>query len=100
MAVTNNIRHTNEAIYDSDDDVEWERPTQSIAGRNIDSTKLKILLRTKFGVGSFKVQIIQNTYCIKAPRKLSTVSYLWIECCPKTDDGKCEIAKCQRTAMS
>jgi hypothetical protein len=76
MAVTNAIRHTNEAVYDSDDDFEWKRPTQSISGRNIDPTKLKILLRTKFGVGSFEVQVIQNTYCINAPRKLSTVSCL------------------------
>jgi hypothetical protein len=101
MTVTFATRCPNEVVYDSDDDFEWETPTQSIAGRNIDPTKLKILLRTKFGVGSFEIQIIQNTYCINAPRKLSTVScaqresLLFI-----TDHSKCEIARCRRKAAS
>jgi hypothetical protein len=93
-------RCSNEPVYDSDDDLEWEFPTQSIAGRNIDPTKLKILLRTKFGVGSFEVQVIQNTYCINAPRKLSTVSRTRRDLLFITNYQKCEIARCRRKAMS
>ncbi|KAH7095141.1 hypothetical protein FB567DRAFT_21385 [Paraphoma chrysanthemicola] len=59
-------------LDDSDDGFEFETPTQAISGRNIDPVKLKILLRTKFGAGSFEVCILQNSYCINAPRKLSS----------------------------
>ncbi|KAH3941062.1 hypothetical protein HBI56_136300 [Parastagonospora nodorum] len=71
MRETIATRCPKDVLYDSDEDLEYEPPTQSISGRNIDPAKLKILLRTKFGAGSFEIQIIQNTYCINAPRKLS-----------------------------
>jgi hypothetical protein len=83
-------------LEDSDDDFEYEAPTQAISGRNIDPTKLKILLRTKFGAGSFEVQIIQNSYCINAPRKLSNVSTLRDHLVYSTDKKQCEIARCRR----
>jgi hypothetical protein len=76
MTATSTTRHSKDVVYDSEDEFDNELPTQSIAGRNIDPTKLKILLRTKFGVGSFEIQIMQNTYCINAPRRLSTVRSL------------------------
>jgi len=47
-------------LDDSDCDSEYDRPTQAIAGRNIDPIKLKILLRTKFGAGSFEIQASLN----------------------------------------
>jgi hypothetical protein len=75
MRETIATRCPNDVLYDSDEDREYDPPTQSISGRNIDPAKLKILLRTKFGAGSFEIQIIQNTYCINAPRKLSNVSH-------------------------
>lgn len=71
------MRHVGEQIYESDDDIEYETPTQSISGRDIDPIKLKLLLRTKFGAGSYDIHIMQNAYCINAPRKLSTVSHVW-----------------------
>lgn len=70
-------------------------PTQAISGRNINRTKLMTMLRTKFGVGAYDVsvrsyhlsestrltfktvmmltliQILRDSYCIVAPRKLS-----------------------------
>ncbi|KAL1795666.1 hypothetical protein ACET3X_005890 [Alternaria dauci] len=45
---------------------------QSISGRNIDPNKLTMLLRVKFGAGAYDVHIMQNSYCIIAPRRLST----------------------------
>ncbi|KAF2253071.1 hypothetical protein BU26DRAFT_515451 [Trematosphaeria pertusa] len=45
---------------------------QSIPGRHINPTKLTALLRIKFGAGTYEVQIVQNSYCIIAPRKLSS----------------------------
>jgi hypothetical protein len=74
MRETLATRCPSNVLCDSDDDIEYDPPTQSISGRNIDPAKLKVLLRTKFGAGSFEIQIIQNTYCINAPRKLSNVS--------------------------
>ncbi|KAF1850769.1 uncharacterized protein K460DRAFT_361536 [Cucurbitaria berberidis CBS 394.84] len=44
---------------------------QSISGSNIDPAKLTMLLRVKFGAGSYDIYIMHNSYCIIAPRKLS-----------------------------
>ncbi|KAF1960284.1 hypothetical protein CC80DRAFT_590563 [Byssothecium circinans] len=44
---------------------------QSIPGKTIDSRKLSSFLRTKFGAGAYDVHIMQDSYCILAPRKLS-----------------------------
>jgi hypothetical protein len=96
MRETLATRCSNGMLEDSDDDFEYEAPTQAISGRNIDPTKLKILLRTKFGAGSFEVQIIQNSYCINAPRKLSNVSTLQAHLVYSTDKKQCEIARCRR----
>ena len=87
--------NTDPSILDDDD--EKALATQDISGRNINQTKLTTLLRMKFGVGAYDIhvscsqvsenfgnstgirtniclQIMHNTYCIKAPRKLSLVS--------------------------
>jgi hypothetical protein len=58
-------------IDDSDCESEYERPTQAIAGRNIDPIKLKILLRTKFGAGSFEVQVSSNVHQHISPWNLA-----------------------------
>jgi hypothetical protein len=56
-----NTRCPNDRLEDSDCESEYERPTQAIAGGNIDPIKLKILLRTKFGAGSFELQVSATT---------------------------------------
>ncbi|KAF1913081.1 hypothetical protein BDU57DRAFT_344374 [Ampelomyces quisqualis] len=48
---------------------------QSIPGTCIDAGKLLALLRMKFGAGTYDMHIIQNSYCVAAPRKLSRVSH-------------------------
>ncbi|KAL6704963.1 hypothetical protein ACN47E_007508 [Coniothyrium glycines] len=59
-------------LFELDDDhSEWD-DAQSISGSNIDPAKLTTLLRIKFGAGAYDIHIIQNSYCIIAPRKLST----------------------------
>lgn len=63
----------NDRLDDSDCESEYERPTQAIAGRNIDPIKLKILLRTKFGAGSFEVQVSLNIDQRISPRNLAPV---------------------------
>ncbi|KAI4662996.1 uncharacterized protein J4E79_004308 [Alternaria viburni] len=55
----------------SDDALDFD-DAQSISGRNIDPKKLAMLLRVKFGAGAYDIHIMQNSYCIIAPRKLST----------------------------
>ncbi|KAH7385335.1 hypothetical protein DE146DRAFT_759581 [Phaeosphaeria sp. MPI-PUGE-AT-0046c] len=70
------FRHIN-AHDDDDDDFD---DYQSIPGSCIDATKLQTLLRMKFGAGSYDMHIVQNSYCIAAPRRLS----------------KGEIAQCRR----
>ncbi|KAH7216176.1 hypothetical protein DER44DRAFT_741722 [Fusarium oxysporum] len=45
---------------------------QEIAGRNMDPIKLLTMLRIKFS-GAYEVQMMHNTYSIKAPRRLTTV---------------------------
>jgi hypothetical protein len=80
-----------------DDDTPEVRAVQNISGRYIDQTKLMALLRMIFGVGAYDVyvsfvrvfsglntsgglrtnhylQMMHNSYCIEAPRKLSLVS--------------------------
>ncbi|OBS23297.1 hypothetical protein FPOA_03848 [Fusarium poae] len=44
--------------------------TQEIAGRNMDPMKLLAMLRIKFA-DAYEVQMMHNTYSIKAPRRLS-----------------------------
>ncbi|KAK2122600.1 hypothetical protein NOF04DRAFT_1018870 [Fusarium oxysporum II5] len=44
---------------------------QEIAGRNMDPIKLLTMLRIKFS-GAYEVQMMHNTYSIKAPRRLTT----------------------------
>jgi hypothetical protein len=75
MTTNSTAGHSNATVYNSEDGFENELPTQSIAGQGIDRKKLKTLLRTKFGVGSFEIQTMQNTYYIYAPRALTNVSY-------------------------
>jgi hypothetical protein len=76
MSLSTITRYAGEQIYESDDDLEYETPTQSISGRDIDPVKLKLLLRTKFGAESYDIHIMQNAYCINAPRKLSAVIHI------------------------
>lgn len=83
------VRQTQE-MDDTFDELDF---AQSISVSNIDSGKLKELLRVKFGAGAYEVhvnspslphawdlvltliaQFMHNSYCIIAPRKLSTVS--------------------------
>ncbi|KAJ8117096.1 hypothetical protein OPT61_g1617 [Boeremia exigua] len=54
-------------------DTAMETTEQSISGRWIDSAKLTTLLRVKFGAGSFNVHLIQDSYYISAPQRLSAV---------------------------
>ncbi|KAI1121968.1 hypothetical protein F5Y10DRAFT_255131 [Nemania abortiva] len=49
-----------------------EQPTQDIAGRYISSAKLVQMLRNKFAAGSYDIHVAHNSFCIKAPRKLTT----------------------------
>lgn len=61
--------------YDeTSDDLPDFNAAQSISGRNIDSGKLSALLRTKFGAGAYDIHIMQNSYRVIAPRRLSDVS--------------------------
>ncbi|KAI0103825.1 hypothetical protein GGR51DRAFT_523570 [Nemania sp. FL0031] len=51
----------------------WEeQPTQDISGRSISSTKLVQMLINTFGAGAYDVHVAHNSFCIKAPRKLTT----------------------------
>jgi len=53
------------------DEDEDDEDTQDISGRNINPAKLTALLRAKFGVGAYAVHMMHNSYCVKAPTKLS-----------------------------
>lgn len=55
-------------------------PSQSIPGRNIDSRKLAAILRMKFGIGAYDISIMQDSYYIVAPRRLSMVSWYCRKC--------------------
>ncbi|PMD13099.1 hypothetical protein NA56DRAFT_756056 [Hyaloscypha hepaticicola] len=44
---------------------------QDISGRNISPVKLIAMLRTKFGIGAYEIQMTRNVYSIRAPRRLS-----------------------------
>ncbi|KAF9735144.1 hypothetical protein PMIN01_06549 [Paraphaeosphaeria minitans] len=47
---------------------------QTIPGKTIDSRKLVSFLRVRFGAGSYDMHMMQDSYRVIAPRKLSMVS--------------------------
>ncbi|KAI1149226.1 hypothetical protein F4825DRAFT_431195 [Nemania diffusa] len=49
-----------------------DHTTQDISGRYISSSKLVHMLRNKFGPDAYDVHVAHNSFCIKAPRKLTT----------------------------
>ncbi|OAL02958.1 hypothetical protein IQ06DRAFT_292213 [Phaeosphaeriaceae sp. SRC1lsM3a] len=84
LATAVNVPHFGTAFrdfnaHDDDDDDDFD-DYQSIPGSCIDATKLLSLLRMKFGAGTYDMHIVQNSYCVAAPRRLS----------------KSEIAQCRR----
>lgn len=69
---------------------------QSISGRNIDSSKLTALLTTNFGAGAYDVYIMQNSYRVVAPRRLSDVSDALGLSMNASKNKQGEIARCRR----
>jgi hypothetical protein len=58
-------------IFDKNCDCVNDIPSQVIPGQNIDSRKLAAILRMKFGIGLYDISIMQDSYHIVAPRRLS-----------------------------
>ncbi|TAQ89903.1 hypothetical protein B7494_g1779 [Chlorociboria aeruginascens] len=56
--------------FDSDDDV-ISMSTQEIPCRDINHSRLRSMLTIKFGSEAYDIHIIHDSYCIRAPRKLS-----------------------------
>ncbi|KAI8941653.1 hypothetical protein NX059_002866 [Plenodomus lindquistii] len=75
MTISQTVSQNDISLRSIDDysDDDWDlNEAQSISGRNIDPEKLTMLLRIKFGAGAYDVHIMQGSYCVVAPRKLST----------------------------
>lgn len=58
------------AVYDSDASNNGPESHQQISGRNINPAKLAAMLRTKFGIGAYEIQVSQLT-TVSSPPKLS-----------------------------
>ncbi|KAI4864651.1 hypothetical protein F4820DRAFT_423000 [Hypoxylon rubiginosum] len=58
---------TQSVVQSDDEDFE----TQNFRSRYINLVQLLTLLRAKFGIGAYEIQLMQNSYYIRAPRKLS-----------------------------
>ena len=50
-----------------------QEDAQFITCSNIDPSKLMTLLCARFGVGAYRTRVLQNSYCINAPGRLSPV---------------------------
>ncbi|OWY50958.1 hypothetical protein AALT_g4244 [Alternaria alternata] len=75
VSVINTLAETAlSSLVEQDHEVVDFEDAQSISGRNIDPDMLTMLLRVKFGAGAYDIHIMQNSYCIIAPRRLSSVS--------------------------
>ncbi|KAI0199919.1 hypothetical protein F4808DRAFT_430785 [Astrocystis sublimbata] len=75
MSITTAIKkHVDHSRTGNDitEDEPSQPPTQNIAGRYISSTKLVHMLKSKFGANEYHVHMAHNTFCIKAPRQLSS----------------------------
>ncbi|KAH8755514.1 hypothetical protein BGZ57DRAFT_910035 [Hyaloscypha finlandica] len=61
---------TSDSDLDSDSDVK-SLPTQEIPSKDINRARLRSMLTIKFGIDAYDMHIIHDSYCIRAPRKLS-----------------------------
>ncbi|KAF2714313.1 hypothetical protein K504DRAFT_486259 [Pleomassaria siparia CBS 279.74] len=96
VGTSSSVATQDHALGELDDSLPDPDAAQFIPGSNIDPSKLMLFLRTKFGAGTYDTHILQNSYCIIAPAKLSIVRSAHFSKGRFTNRCQGEIARCRR----